>query len=313
MKRLNLSGLITATHTPFRADGSLGLEAVEHQAGHLLDTGIAVAFIGGSTGESQSLCVEERRQLTQRWMDVTRGAKLDVIVHVGANCLEDAAALARQAQELGARAIAAFSPSYFKPATIEVLVDCCAQIASAAPDTPFYFYDIPSLTGVRLSMPQFLHQAGERIPSLAGIKYTNPDLVALQECLRVGEDSLDVFWGNDECLLAALALGVKGAVGSTYNYAAPVAHEIVKAFADGELETARVAQFRIVELVRILAGYGYMGASKVVMQLLGVDVGPVRLPLQNLTAEQKTRLRSQLEELGYFDWIAQPQLQPATA
>jgi N-acetylneuraminate lyase len=192
---------------------------------------------------------------------------------------------------------------------MEVLINCCAQIAGAAPDTPFYFYDIPSLTGVNLPMPEFLVRAREAIPSLRGIKYTNPDMIALQECLRVAGGAFDILWGTDECLLSALALGVAGAVGSTYNVAAPVAHKIMSAFANHDLEAARKAQFRIVQLVRLLARYGYLGASKALMKMLGVDVGPTRLPLENPTHQQTGRMRKELEDLGYFDWIAQPQLQ----
>ena len=76
------------------------------------------------------------------------------------------------------------SPSYFKPRSVEALAACCAEIAAAAPQVPFYFYDIPHLSGVSLPMPDFLALAGERIPTLAGLKFTNADLVSFQRCLR---------------------------------------------------------------------------------------------------------------------------------
>src|SRR5688572_32812788 len=88
-----LHGLIPAVHTPFQADGSLHLEVVEKQAAHLVKNGLEFAFVGGSTGESHSLSLEERRALARRWGEVTRGAALKVIMHVGANCLADARAL----------------------------------------------------------------------------------------------------------------------------------------------------------------------------------------------------------------------------
>src|SRR5689334_4821596 len=108
-----LTGLIAATHTPFHSDGSLNLAVVEAQAAHLLQHGITAAFIGGTTGESHSLTLDERRALAERWIEVTRGTKLKVIVHVGGNCLADARALATQAQKIGAAAISALAPSYF--------------------------------------------------------------------------------------------------------------------------------------------------------------------------------------------------------
>jgi len=298
-----LHGLVTATHTPFSEDGSLKLGVVEQQAEHLLKNGIAFAFIGGTTGECHSLTLEERRALAQRWMEVTRGTALRVVVHVGSNCLEDARALAEQAQKLGAVAISAFAPSYFKPRSVDVLVGCCAKIATAAPETPFYYYDIPSLTGVTFSMPAFLEKAAARIPTLAGLKFTNPDLMAYQFCLRAGGGRWDVPFGVDEHMLGALAMGARGAVGSGFNFAAPVYQRLLTAFVNGNLVTAREEQFRGARLVQLLAGLGYMGAAKAVMKMLAVDVGPARLPNGTLTTEQQKALRAELETIGFFEWI----------
>lgn len=298
-----LSSLVAATHTPFRPDGSLHLGIVEKQAAHLLQQGVRFAFIGGTTGESSSLTVEERLALTTRWMEVTRGTDLRVVVHVGANCLADARALAAQAGQLGAAAISALAPSYFKPRSLDLLIACCADIAAAAPATPFYYYDIPVLTGVSFPMTDFLAQAPARIPTLAGLKFTNPDLMAYQLCLRVAGGKWDLPFGVDEHFLGALAMGAQGAVGSGYNFAAPIYLRLMKAFAAGDLAAARTEQFRGVQLVQLLAGHGYMGAAKAVMGMLGVEVGPPRLPNASLSAEQVKTLRSQLETLGFFDWI----------
>jgi N-acetylneuraminate lyase len=298
-----LSSLVAATHTPFRPDGSLHLPVVEKQAAHLLQQGVRFAFIGGTTGESASLTVEERLALARRWMEVTQGTDLRVVVHVGANCVADARALAAQAGQLGAAAISALAPSYFKPRSLDLLIACCAEIAAAAPATPFYYYDIPVLTGVSFPMTDFLAQAPARIPTLAGLKFTNPDLMAYQLCLRVAGGKWDLPFGVDEHFLGALAMGARGAVGSGYNFAAPIYLRLMKAFAAGDLATARTEQFRGVQLVQLLAGHGYMGAAKAVMGMLGVEVGPPRLPNASLTPDQAKTLRSQLETLGFFDWI----------
>ncbi len=304
MTRLALKGLVAAPHTPFATDGALNLAIVEKQAEQFLKNGISVAFIASSTGESHSLKTEERRTLAARWMEVAHGTPLKVIVHVGSNCLADAHTLAAHAQQIGALAIAALAPSYFKPRSVAGLIDCCAEIASGAPYLPFYFYDIPALTGVSLSMSDFLAQGKERIPNLNGIKWTNPDLYAYQLCRNMA-GTFDMPWGNDEYMLAALALGSQSAVGSTYNFAAPIYHRLLKAFDAGDLEAARQEQLRSVRVVQTLSNYGYMGATKSLMKMLGVDVGPARLPNTNLTATQVTALRQDLEHLGFFYWIKQ--------
>jgi N-acetylneuraminate lyase len=303
MNHASLDGLTAATHTPFDAAGALNLAAVEKQAEHLVRTGVRAAFVGGTTGEYASLTLDERLALARRWGEVVRGSPLRLVVHVGGNCLADARALAADAQRAGASAIAALSPSYYKPQSVDTLLACCAQIAGAAPSLPFYFYDIPSMTGVRLSVPEFLAAAADRVPSLAGVKFTNPDLMAFQQCLRVRDGRFEILWGTDEYLLAALAVGGAGAVGSTYNFAAPVYTRLIKAFSKGDLAAARDEQYRSVQLVSLLAPFGFMAAAKATMGFLGVDVGPARLPHDNLSGDQRARLRASLERLGFFDWV----------
>ena len=298
-----LHGLVAATHTPFRADGSLNLAIVEKQAVHLLAGGVKFAFIGGTTGECSSLTVEERQLLTTRWTEVARGTDLKVIIHVGSNCLADARTLAAQAQQLGATAISAFAPSYFKPGSVAALVDCMADIAAAAPGLSFYYYEIPLLTGLAHSPSEFLAHAAERIPNLAGIKFTSNNLMEYQLCRAFRDGAFDIPFGFDEMLLGALALGATGAVGSGFNFAAPIYQRILKAYASGDFATARAGQLRGVRLVQVLARHGYMGAAKAVMKILGVDVGPARLPNGNLSPDQVATLRADLEKLGFFNWL----------
>ena len=157
------------------------------------------------------------------------------------------------------------------------------------------------LTGVSLPMPEFLEKAPARIPNLAGLKFTNPDLMAYLQCLRAGD--WDIPWGMDEWMLGALATGARGAVGSSYNFAAPLYHGLIAAFARGDFAAARDAQFRSTQLIALLARHGYMGAAKATMAMLGVDVGPARLPNGSLSPEQTKSLRTELETLGFFDWV----------
>lgn len=298
-----ITGLVAATHTPFHADRSLNLAIVDKQAVHLRATGVSHAFIGGTTGESSSLTLEERRALSVRWFDVTRGSPLKAIVHVGSNCLADSRVLAAQAQELGAVAVSAVAPSYFKPGNIATLVDSMAEIASAASELPFYYYEIPTMTGITLSPSEFLAQAADRIPNLAGIKFTSSNLIEYQLCRASHDGAFDIPFGFDEMLLGALALGATGAVGSSFNFAAPIYNRLIAAFQRGGLDAAREQQVCSVRTIQKLAARGYMGAAKAVMKMLGVDVGPARLPCASLDAEQTKALRTELEQMGFFEWV----------
>lgn len=286
-----LTGLIAAVHTPMNPDGSLNLDVVEQQAELLAADGVAGVFVGGTTGEAHSLTLAERLDLGRRWGEVGPRHDLSVVIHVGHNCQADARTLAEDAQRHGADAIAALAPNYFKPSDQSALIDFLAPVAAAASDLPFYFYDIPSMTDVQVSMPAFLAEAPRRISNLAGVKFTNTDLVSLQECLRIDDGHFDILFGCDEMLLAAWCLGVRGAVGSTYNFAAPLYLRMIEAFERGDLEAAQAEQFESVRLVRMLSSYGFMAAAKAVMGSLGVECGPVRPPLTPLTDPRTQEVR----------------------
>ncbi len=292
------TGLIAAPFTPFHADGTLNLEMIEQQAAQLLEDQVTGAFICGSTGEGASLSCNERTQIAERWREVIGGNTFKLIVHVGHNSIEDSKFLAAHAQEIKADAISVFAPNYYKPVSVQCLLDFCAPVAAAAPELPFYYYEIPSMTGVHLSMRDFLVAGSKRIDNLAGIKFSHTNLMALQECLHVEGGRFNILFGSDEMLLAAIALGVKGAVGSTYNYAAPLYHKIFQAFNQGDLPTARVLQWKSVELVQSLMQFAPLAAGKELMRLIGIDCGPVRPPIQNLSSAQRGELEEQIRRLG---------------
>lgn len=298
--------LVAAPHTPFHSDGTLAPEVVALQANHLAAQRVKAVFITGTTGESSSLSVSERVEIYRAWAAVAPAQGIRVIAHVGANALCDACALAAEAENLGFDAISALSPNYFKPGSLESLVACCEKIASAAPNLPFYFYQIPVLTNVRFPMVDYLKLASARIPTFRGIKYTDPDLVGYRRCLALEPGRFDLPWGVDETLLAALATGAKGGVGSTYNFIPALAHAIIEAFDAGDLDRARDLQVKMIEIIDALDSIGYLGAAKAVMGWLGVPVGPARLPLANPSADALARLRERLEQSDFFSWTLVP-------
>ncbi|QVL33540.1 dihydrodipicolinate synthase family protein [Telmatocola sphagniphila] len=299
-----LTGFIAATHTPFLANGELNLSVIEKQAAHLEATGVSGVFICGTTGECHSLTLQERMDLAERWSAVRRGTNLKLIVHVGANCLTESRQLAAHAQSLDVDAIAAISPSYFKPKSLQALIECSAEVAAASPALPFYFYDIPSMTGVNFPMSDYLEKAAVRIPNLAGVKFSNPDLMEYQKCLHLANSKFDMPWGTDEYILSALAVGAIGGVGSSYNLAAPIYRRLLSAFQRVDLKSAQAEQYRSVQIIDLMIQHGYLAASKFAMNQLGIDLGGVRLPLTNLEETQKRSLQLSLQTLGFYDWIA---------
>jgi len=296
-----LTGLVAATLTPMKSDGSLNLDQVGPVVDWLVDRGISALYVCGSTGEGPLLTSQERRRVAAAFVSAASG-RLPVVVQVGHSSLSEARALAAHAQQLGAQAVSAVPPYYFKPETIEVLVDCLAEIAAGAPDLPFYYYHIPAITGVGFDLVRMLQLAADRLPTLAGVKYTAMTLDELQVLREFDGGRFDILHGRDEVLLSALAVGIRGAVGSTYNFAAPLYRRILSAFDSGDLDEARRCQALSVAMVRAIFSVGGQPGLKAAMNLVGPDCGPVRLPLVTFTAEQTSELRRKLAAIGFFEW-----------
>ncbi len=292
-----LHGLITAVHTPFTGDGSLHEDRIEAQVDYVAGAGMIGAFVCGTTGESTSLTVQERRRVAERWV-ASAPASLKVIVQVGHLCLTDAKTLAAHAQEIGADAIAALAPCYLKPPTIDDLVEYCRELAAAAPKTPFFYYHIPRLTGITFGVYDFLSAVGERIPTLCGVKFTHSDLYDFGRCLDLGGGRYQMLFGYDEALLGALAVGATAGVGGTYALAPSIYKTMLTAFAQGDLAAARRQQSRAREMIAALHCAGALSATKAVMKMHGIDCGPMRPPLTSLSGEAYDRLQAELTEMG---------------
>jgi N-acetylneuraminate lyase len=296
-------GLVAAPFTPFHADGSLNLDVIPAYARFLRDNGVGAAFVCGTTGEGLSLTLEERLRIAERWVGCADD-RLRVIVHVGHTCLADARTLTAHAAKIGASAVSALTPCFFKPRNNAEVVNWCEAVASAAPMLPFYYYNIPSMTGIDYPVVDFLAQAQSRIPSLVGVKYTHENLPDYKACVAFAQGRYDILFGRDELLLEGTDAGALGAVGSTYNYAAPLYLRLLAARAAGRATEARTLQDTAIKMIAICNAIGvtHLAASKALMAMLGIDCGPVRLPLAQPEATQLATLRTRLNEIGFFDF-----------
>jgi N-acetylneuraminate lyase len=302
-KNIPLTGLVAAPFSPFDSKGALNLRLVEKLAASLTTNGVAGAFVCGTTGEGLSLTTAERMSLAQRWISVASDA-VRIVVHVGHTSLADSRALAAHAEKIGAWGIGCFAPFFFKPAHVEDLVSFCAEVAAAAPSLPFYYYHIPAMTGVEIPVAQFLRAARNRIPTLAGAKFTYENLMDYAESTQIEEGRYDLLLGRDELLLPGLALGVRGAIGTTYNFAAPIYQKIIIAFQKGDLAGARAHQARANAMISVLMRHGTLPAGKAIMKMIGLDCGPVRLPLRSPSELQQSHLREDLERVGFFEFCS---------
>ncbi|EAQ51729.1 dihydrodipicolinate synthase family protein [Vibrio sp. MED222] len=293
-----LSGLIAAPHTPFDAANRVNFGAIDQIAELLVDQGVTGAYVCGTTGEGIHCSVEERKAIAQHWVKAAAG-KLDLIIHTGALSIIDTLELTRHAEGLDILATSAIGPCFFKPGNVEDLVEYCAQVAAAAPSKGFYYYH-SGMSGVNVDLEQFLIQADDGIPNLSGAKFNNVDLYEYQRCVRVANGKFDIPFGVDEFLPAGLAVGAVSAVGSTYNYAAPLYLKIIEAFNKGDQVQVVALMDKVIALIRVLVEYGGVAAGKAAMELHGIDAGNPRSPIRPLTAVQKADVVAKMRDADFL-------------
>lgn len=308
---MRIEGLIAATFSTFKQDGSLDLALIPALVEKLIDDGIKGLFICGTNGEGPNLTIEERMLIAEEYARVVN-KRILLMVHVGHSSIRESRKLAAHAEQIGADAISSVSAFYFKPNSVESMVTSMAEIASAAPHTPFYYYHIPALTGVTIDMLEFLKLSERKLPTLAGIKYTASTLHEYQACLNYKNGKFDILFGYDEMLLPALAVGAKGAIGSTYTFAASIYLDILASFRQGRIDEARDMQYNSIRMIRCLGKYSPIPTQKAILKLMGQDLGPCRFPLNTLTADQVTELQHSLVEAGFFETLEKLSLKPVT-
>lgn len=305
MQMQKLEGLIAAPFTPMKGDGSLNLSLIPQYYEMLKGNGVTGAFICGSTGEGVSLTAEEKKAVADTWADCTNADKdFKVMTLLGGTSLADCKALAKHARDIGLYAVSFTAPFYFKPPTVQALAECCKAIADEVPDMPFYYYHIPVLTGVNFLMIDLLQAVHGVIPNFAGIKYTHEDFMDSLSCTHYANGRYDILWGRDENMLAALALGAKGAVGSTFNYAAPLYYDLIDAFNNGDLKKAQALQQQSIDMIRLLGKYGGIATGKAYMKLIGMDCGEFRLPVKNMNTQQFRLFKDEVESLNFSSYCS---------
>lgn len=301
----HLKGLIAAPFTPMFPDGSLNISLIPLYYEFLKKNDVCGAFICGSTGEGVSLTLKEKKEIAKAWADCTQNdSNFKVMLFLGGTSITECKELAIYAEQIGLWAISFTAPYYFKPSTIEMLALTCKEVANSVPNMPFYYYHIPVLTGVNLSMFELLKVVENNIPNFAGIKYTHEDFMDFHSCLEYKNQKYDMLWGRDENMLSALVLGAKGAVGSTYNYAAPLYHRLLKAFQNQELEKARTLQMTSINMIRLLGKYGGMATGKAYMKLVGMDCGEFRLPINNMGINQFENFKNDVMNLNFSEFCS---------
>ena len=284
-------GIYTALITPMTPDHELNEEAFRSVVEFNIRSGINGFWVAGGSGESVLLDDEENSRLAEIVTDQTNG-RAKIIMHVGAPTTRRAAKMAENAAKAGVDAICCVPP-FFYGQSDEAIARHYQSVASAA-SLPFFAYNLPSATGCEIT-PKMMSLFQERVPEMEGLKHSAFNFTYVREFVNMG---LSCFIGFSGLTLPALSAGAVGTVDGAPGIAPEFWVELWNAFQDGDMERARAAQDKGIEVCNLIRIGGFHGVLKsAVSHRLGVDCGSPRPPGMPLSVEQDAILKRRLSEL----------------
>lgn len=289
-------GILPALVTPFTDDGKkVNEEALRSLVARCIELGVSGVVPCGTTGEFVNLTIEERKRVIDVVIDEVNG-KVAVVAGTGASGTDQAIEMTKYAKDAGADAALIVTPYYLKP-TDRGIYEHYDAIASQV-DLPIILYNIPQVTG--LPLPWQMVEDLAQIPNIVAVKDSSGQLSFILAVLEKVRDKINVLCGHDEVVVGALAAGCSGAILASANFMPDVWVQVYNAIQKGDLQTARELQYKVQKIARIIAKSGPVG-TKEALNMMGLKVGPVRLPLSvggELSYEEREELRLELEKIG---------------
>ncbi len=286
-----LGEVLTAVVTPFGRDGSVDFERFRELAQHLVESGSDGLVVAGTTGESPTLSDDERLELFRVAVDALRG-RGTVVAGTGTYSTAHSVHLTREAHELGVDGFLVVTPYYNKPPA-RGIVEHFRAIAEVS-DRPIIVYNIPGRVVLNLEPETIVELAG--IPTVRAVKQANDDLAQARRI--VAETDLDLYAGDDVLILPFLELGGIGGVCVHTHVVGPRVKAMIRAFREGDPETARQIDEELEPVYELLKVQTNPIAIKAALNLLGHDVGGLRLPLVEADEGEVAQVRDCLERLG---------------
>ena len=282
-------GIIPAFYACYGEDGNVCPDRVRALTRHFIAKGVKGVYVNGSSGECIYQGVAERKVIIENVMAEAKG-KLTVINHVACNNTRDSVELARHSEEVGVDAIASIPPIYFRLPEYSIAAYWNA-ISAAAPNTDFIIYNIPQLAGTALTMSLFAEMM--KNPKVVAVKNSSmptQDIQMFKAAGKAAKGEFVVFNGPDEQFVAGRAIGADGGIGGTYGVMPELFLKLNELLIAGERDKAIALQYDINEIIyKMCSSHANMYAvAKEVLRINeGLDIGGVRLPLENLQEGDK--------------------------
>jgi len=288
-----LGEVLTATVTPFDASGAVDYDRYRELCAFLVDNGSDGVVVSGTTGESPTLSDDERLELLHAAIDAV-GNRATVLAGTGTNSTAHSIRLTEQADEAGADGFLVVTPYYNKPPPRAVVEHFKA--VAAASDRPVMVYNIPSRVVINIE-PETMATLAE-IPNVSAVKQANDDL---EQARRIVELGLDLYAGDDNIVYPFLELGGRGGVCVHTHVVGPQVKEMVRRFQAGDADGAKGIDEELAPAYELLAVTTGPIQIKAALNLLGHEVGGLRLPLVEADESEKAQIRDCLERLGVLE------------
>jgi 4-hydroxy-tetrahydrodipicolinate synthase len=285
--------VVTAMVTPFRDDHGLDLDAARSLAAHLYERGSDSLVIAGSTGESPTLTHREKLDLFQAVIDVARG-KGKVLCGTGTYNTAETLELSREAEELGADGLLLVTPYYNKPPQ-RGLFEHFTQVANAV-SIPVVAYNIPGRTGTRIEHDTLLRIA--EVPNIVGVKDSTGDFQSISRLISEVSPEFEVYSGDDWATFGYMCLGAVGVVSVAGHLVGGRIRQMCDLIQSGDIPAARKIHEELTPLFNALFITSNPIPVKTALEMIGLPVGPPRLPLVPATSEERERIRKALVDAG---------------
>jgi len=290
-------GVLPAIITPFDSNGNVDFDALRDVVHFQIEGGVHGFFACGTVGEGVLMSIEQRKAVAEAIVREAKG-RVPVIVHVGTTNTSESVELARHAEQIGAEAVGAVTPFFFKP-DIEGLRMHYQSIAEAV-NIPVFVYNIPRMTGFNITAEIFRKLC--MIEGVAGIKDSSGNLSQIQEIIETAPKPITVINGADDIFLAVLIAGASAEISGTANVAPELLVEIYESYKEGDLRKALKLQRKLNALKRVLYEIGSSNVSsiKAALEMRGVKAGVPKKPLRPLNSEELSRLKDKLSALNLY-------------
>lgn len=288
-------GAGVAIVTPMHEDGSINYEKLEELIEYQIANSTDAIIICGTTGESSTMTHGEHLKTIKFAIDKTAG-RVPVIAGTGSNCTETAIMMSKEAASYGADALLLVTP-YYNKATQKGLIAHYTAIADAVPETPIILYNVPSRTGCNI-LPETAAALCKNVKNIVGIKAASGDLSQIAKMMSLADGSIELYSGNDDQVLPILSLGGQGVISVLSNVAPRETHDMVMKYLDGDLDGARKLQLDMIPLISALFCEVNPIPVKTALNLMGWEVGPLRMPLCEMEPANQEKLAKAMRDAG---------------